>query len=157
MIPEDALRTNLGGWKRGQPDRARFYASKRIVVLPEVTMMIAIVEDDASVRAATQSLVRSLGFAACSFSDAEEFLRSPCATKASCLIADVQMPGMSGIDLQSILCDRGCDTPIIFITAFSNETIRARAMKAGAVSFLDKPVDVQTLIASLDQALNRRK
>src|SRR5436305_9658650 len=72
------------------------------VVLPAVKM-IAIVEDDASVRAATQSLVRSLGFSACSFSDAEEFLRSPCATKASCLIADVQMPGMSGIDLQSVL------------------------------------------------------
>jgi FixJ family two-component response regulator len=130
---------------------------KGLVVLPEVTMMIAIVEDDASVRAATQSLVRSLGFAACSFSDAEEFLRSPYAAKASCLIADVQMPGMSGIDLQRVLCARGCDTPMIFITAFSNETVRAQAIKAGAVSFLDKPVDVQTLIESLDQALNRRK
>jgi FixJ family two-component response regulator len=67
------------------------------------------------------------------------------------------MPGMSGIDLQRVLCARGCDTPMIFITAFSNETVRAQAIKAGAVSFLDKPVDVQTLIESLDQALNRRK
>jgi FixJ family two-component response regulator len=130
---------------------------QRVGRLPEVTTMIAIVEDDSSVRAATQSLVRSLGLAACSFSDAEEFLRSPCATKASCLIADVQMPGMSGIDLQRVLCARGCDTPIIFITAFSNDAVRAQAIKAGAVSFLDKPVDVQTLIESLDQALNRSK
>lgn len=118
--------------------------------------MIAIVEDDASVRAATLSLVRSLGFAACTFPDAEEFLQSSCVTEASCLIADVQMPGMSGIDLQRVLCDRGSETPIIFITAFADETVRARAIEAGAISFLYKPVDCQTLVESLDKALNRR-
>jgi FixJ family two-component response regulator len=137
-------------------NRAPFPGLKGLFVLPELPI-IAIVDDDASVRTATQSLVRSLGFTACTFADAEEFLRFPRMSEASCLIADVQMPGMSGVDLQRVLCAEGRDTPIIFITAFYDEAIRARAMKAGAVSFLSKPVNCQTLVECLNKALNRRR
>ena len=115
--------------------------------------MIAIVEDDESVRAATECLVRALGFNAYPFASAEEFLQSPRLNDASCVIADVQMPGMSGIELQSRLIALGRPTPIIFMTAFHEESIRARAMQAGAVCFLGKPVDVPMLIECLDKAV----
>jgi FixJ family two-component response regulator len=118
--------------------------------------MIAIVEDDASVRVATECLVRSLGFVACTFASAEEFLQFPRLNDTSCVIADVQMPGMSGIELQSRLISLGRCTPIIFMTAFPEESIRARAMQAGAMCFLGKPVDVQRLIECLDKAVNGR-
>jgi FixJ family two-component response regulator len=117
--------------------------------------VIAIVEDDASVRNAMQNLVRSLGFIACMFASAEDFLQSPRLNDMACVIADVQMPGMSGVELQSRLLSRGCRTPIIFITAFHDDAIRARAMQAGAVCFLHKPVDGKTLVEFLDKALNR--
>ena len=123
--------------------------------MPRVPV-IAIIEDDASVRTATQSLVRSLGFTACTFACAEEFMQSSRVNDASCLIADVQMPGMSGVELQRVLCAQGRDTPIIFITAFQDEAIRARAMKAGAICFLSKPFDGETLIECVHKALNRR-
>jgi FixJ family two-component response regulator len=129
---------------------------KRIAILSQVPV-IAIVEDDASVRTATQSLVRSLGFTACTFACAEEFIQSPRRNDASCVITDVQMPGMSGVELQSLLIAEGRRTPIIFITAFHDEGIRARAMKAGAICFLSKPVDGQTLIECVFKALNRHK
>ena len=118
--------------------------------------MIAIVEDDASVRNAMQNLVRSLGFIACTFASAEDFLQSPRLNDTACVIADVQMPGMSGVELQSLLVSRGRRTPIIFITAFHDDAIRARAMKAGAICFLNKPVDGETLVECLDKALNSR-
>ena len=117
------------------------------------TPIIAIVEDDASVRAATECLVRSLGFVAYPFASAGEFLQSSRLNEASCVIADVQMPGMSGIELQSRLVALGRQTPIIFMTAFHNESIRARAMQEGAIGFLAKPVDAQTLIECIDKAV----
>jgi FixJ family two-component response regulator len=117
---------------------------------------ISIIDDDESVRVATQNLVRSLGFIACTFASAEEFLQSSRVNDTSCVIADVQMPGMSGVELHSLLIAQGHRTPIIFITAFHEEHIRARAMKAGAICFLSKPVDGQTLIECLDKAVKRR-
>jgi len=117
--------------------------------------VIAIIEDDASVRTATQSLVRSLGFAACTFACAEEFMQSPRLNDASCVIADVQMPGMSGVELQALFLAQGHRVPFIFITAFPEETIRERAVKAGAICFLTKPFDRLTLIKCLDTALER--
>ena len=123
--------------------------------MPQVPV-IAIIEDDASVRTATQSLVRSLGFAACTFACAEEFMQSPRLNDASCLIADVQMPGMSGVELQALLIAQGRHTPVIFMTAFHDEGIRARAMKAGAICFLSKPVDGQILIECVYKALDKR-
>jgi FixJ family two-component response regulator len=115
--------------------------------------VISVVDDDASVRAATDNLLRSLGYAVCTFVSAEEFLRSAQLNDTSCVIADVQMPGMSGVDLQARLLTQGYRVPFIFITAFPEKTICARALKAGAICFLTKPFDRQTLIRCLDTAL----
>ena len=115
--------------------------------------MISIVDDDQSVREATDALVRSLGYAAATFASAEEFLSSDRMHTTSCVIADVQMPGLSGIDLQQRLLALGLRLPIIFVTAFPDERIRRRAMDAGAVDFLSKPVSDERLISCLDAAL----
>jgi FixJ family two-component response regulator len=117
--------------------------------------VISIIDDDASVRVATNRLVRSLGYIAHTFASGDEFLRSPQLTITSCVIADIHMPGMSGIELQSRLRAQGHRLPIIFITAFPDEGIRARAMDAGAICFLSKPFDGATLIKYLDVALDR--
>ena len=122
--------------------------------MPE-TPVISIIDDDESVRIATQRLVRSLGFVAHVFACPEDFLQSPRLNDTSCLIADVQMPGMSGVELQSLLVARGRRTPMIFITAFPDEKLRARALDAGAICFLSKPFDGPTLIECLDVALKR--
>jgi FixJ family two-component response regulator len=114
---------------------------------------IAIIDDDESVRITTSSFVRSLGFAATAFSSAEEYLLSPQRYRSLCLISDVQMPGMSGLDLQSHLAAQGPRVPIIFITAFPDANIRSRALARGAVCFLDKPFDSQALSRCIDIAL----
>ena len=118
--------------------------------------VISIIDDDASVRAATDNLLRSLGYTVNTFVSAEEFLRSPHLNDTSCVIADVQMPGMSGIDLQARLLTQGYCVPFIFITAFPEETIRARALKAGAICFLTKPFNRLSLTRYLDTALERQ-
>jgi FixJ family two-component response regulator len=117
--------------------------------------LISIVDDDESIREATKGLVRSLGYEAVTFSSAEEFLQSDSVGSTSCLIADVQMPGLSGIDLQRWLIARGTWMPTIFITAFPEESSRARAMKAGAAGFLAKPFSAESLVRCLDSALGR--
>jgi FixJ family two-component response regulator len=98
--------------------------------------MLSIIDDDESVRAATQCLLRSLGYVTHTFASAEEFLLSPYVSETSCVIADVHMPKMSGLELQSRLRAKGHRTPIIFITAFPEEKLRARALQGGAVCFL---------------------
>ncbi len=115
---------------------------------------IAIVDDDESVRVATASLVRSLGMSTMTFASAEEFLDSSEALAAQCLIADVQMPGMSGIELQTRLLQTGRRLPIIFITAFPEERIRERAQRCGAIGFLKKPFDGDVMIDCIDRALH---
>jgi FixJ family two-component response regulator len=115
--------------------------------------MIAIVDDDEAVREATRSLVRSLGFYAATFASAEEFLESSCFGDASCVIADVQMPGMGGVELQRRLQGTGHHMPLIFITAFPEEHIRRQVKAAGAVGFLAKPFEGRCLIACIDKAL----
>jgi FixJ family two-component response regulator len=92
------------------------------------------------------SLVRSLGYRHCLFSCAEDFLASSQINGTDCLISDVQMPGMDGLDLQRILAQDGRDIPIIFITAYPKESVRARALAAGAVCFLAKPYNAQAII-----------
>jgi FixJ family two-component response regulator len=114
---------------------------------------ISIVDDDASVRAATESLVRSLGFTARTFASAAEFLCSPYLEATACVIADVAMPDMSGVEMQDALIERGSRLPVIFITAFPEERTRKRALDAGAVGFLSKPFDACTMIDCLDKAL----
>jgi FixJ family two-component response regulator len=116
---------------------------------------ISIIDDDASVRAATHNLVRSYGYSAQTFASAEDFLRSAHLNDTSCVIADVQMPAMSGVELLILLRNRGNTVPFIFITAFPDEDLRARALKAGAVGFLAKPFDGPVLISCLDAALKQ--
>ena len=110
------------------------------------SQIVSIVDDDASVRAAMRSLLRSLGFVAFAFESAEDFLRSPRVDDSSCLITDVQMPGMSGLDLQDRLIAQGSRIPIIFITAFPEQNIRSRAQASGARGFLEKPFAARTVI-----------
>jgi FixJ family two-component response regulator len=118
--------------------------------------LIAIVDDDDAVRVATGRLVRSFGLAAHTFASAESFLQSSLVSQTQCLILDVQMPKMSGVELQDHLSHIGLDIPIIFITAYPDETVRARALGAGAVCFLHKPFDQQRLAECLGRALGGR-
>jgi FixJ family two-component response regulator len=115
--------------------------------------VISIIDDDGSVRAATRNLVRSLGYVVHTFASAEDFLRSPHLNDTSCVITDVRMPDMSGLDLQAHLLAKGQTFPFIFVTAFSVESDRDRALKAGATCFLSKPFDGETLIECLEAAL----
>lgn len=115
--------------------------------------LISIVDDDEPNREAIEALVRSLGYTVATFASAEEYLRSDCLESSSCVITDLQMPGMSGADLQDRLIADGCHTPIIFMTAFSEEKIRARVLGAGALCFLSKPFSDECLIRCLDKAL----
>src|SRR5262249_20593491 len=115
--------------------------------------VISIVDDDPSVREAIFGLVRSLGFDAVAFPSAEDFLQSEQIDETTCLITDVQMPGLTGIELQSHLISRGSAVPIIFVTASPERRIEAEARRAGAVAFLNKPFDDKTLIECLNQAV----
>jgi FixJ family two-component response regulator len=115
--------------------------------------VISVIDDDASVRAATNNLLSSHGYLVHTFASAEEFLQSSHLRDTSCVIADVKMPTMSGLELQADLLARGHSLPFIFITAFAIESDRARALKAGAVCYLTKPFDGEALIACLDAAL----
>lgn len=127
-------------------------ASSRTQNLPKVPV-ISIVDDNESVREATKALIRSLGYATATFASAEEYLRSDRTRDTSCLIADVQMPGLSGVELQDRLIAGGKRTPVIFMTAFPEENIRARVLKAGAFGYLSKPFNDECLIKCLDAAL----
>ena len=118
--------------------------------------MISIVDDDKSVRETTSSLVRSLGLNARAFASAEEFLLSDQLSDTACLITDVQMQGMSGVELQSQLLAQGRHMPIIFMTAFPEERIRKSVLNAGAIGFLSKPFDEECLIDCLDKALGAK-
>jgi FixJ family two-component response regulator len=103
--------------------------------------VVSIIDDDASVRAGIESLVMSIGFAARVFESAEAFLHSSQVEGTSCLITDVQMPGMSGLELQSQLISQGVHLPIILITGFPEQSARERALGAGALAYLEKPFD----------------
>jgi len=118
--------------------------------------VISVVDDHASVRVGTENLLNSLGYTVHTFASAEEFLRSAHFSDTSCVITDVQLPAMSGVQLQALLLAQGHHVPIIFITAFSDDAVRARALQAGAICFLTKPLDRLTLIKCLETALERR-
>jgi FixJ family two-component response regulator len=117
--------------------------------------IVSIIDDDESVRLAVKSLVRSLGLMAYTFASAEEFLQSPHVNDTSCLITDVQLPGMNGLQLQSLVLAQRRDVPIIFVTAFPEERFQKGALEAGAVAFLSKPFDGQALITLVEGALKR--
>jgi FixJ family two-component response regulator len=115
---------------------------------------ISIIDDDELVREATSGLVRSLGFEAATFASAEEFLDSPGLRETACIITDVQMKGLSGVELQERLVTDRRHVPIVFMTAFPDPRLRARVMAAGAVGFLSKPFKGESLISCLKRALH---
>lgn len=115
--------------------------------------VISVVDDDTSCRRATARLIHSLGHTVASFGSAEEFLDSGRVDETACLVSDVKMPGMTGIELQRRLCEMGCRLPVIFITAFPETNARSRALASGAVGFLNKPFHDDELISCLDRAL----
>ena len=117
-------------------------------------LMIAIVDDDDAVREAMKLLMRSFGYHASTFDSADEFLKSKQFSNTPCIITDLQMPGLSGLDLQDLLIARGHRFPIIFITGYPDENLRARAMKAGAICFLTKPCNGDHLLGCLEKALS---
>ena len=117
--------------------------------------VISIIDDDASVREAIARLVRSLGHRAAVFSSAEEYLQSGRVRDSDCLITDLNMPGMSGAALQDRLIADGLRTPIIFMTAYFEEKVSARALQAGASGFLRKPFEDDSLIDCLTKALKQ--
>jgi FixJ family two-component response regulator len=115
--------------------------------------VISIIDDDASVRAAEARLLTSMGFAVHAFASANEFLTSPLLKDTLCIVADVEMPGMSGLELQDHLIAHGANIPVIFVTAFPEDRARERAMKGGAVCFLSKPFDDAALLECVERTL----
>ena len=122
----------------------------------EQVPVISIVDDDESVREATRSLVRSLGYDALTFCSAEEFLESAQATATACLITDVQMPGLSGVELQDRLIADGHCMPMIFVSAFPDERLQQQVLQSGAIGYLRKPFKEDRLIEFIDAALKSR-
>jgi FixJ family two-component response regulator len=119
--------------------------------------LISIVDDDTAARAGTRALVESLGYKAVSFSSAEHFLKSDMIRETACLITDLQMPDLNGLELQELLRSQGYRMPIILITAYPNENHRIRALNGGAVGFLSKPFDEASLIDCLTVAIKQRE
>jgi FixJ family two-component response regulator len=115
--------------------------------------VISVVDDDASIRMAADSLLRARGYTVSTFASAAEFLRSRQLDETSCVITDVRMPDMSGVELQTVVRNQGRSTPFILITAFPEESARLRALHDGAVCFLSKPFDAPTLIRCVEAAL----
>jgi len=115
--------------------------------------LVAILDDDELMRSALQGLLKAVGLPAQAFASAEEFLKSDERQQIACLIADIRMPGMSGLELQAQLNNERCRIPIIFITAHGDEKMRMQALRAGAVEFLAKPFDDEVLLESVRAAL----
>lgn len=128
------------------PERTPFTMSK----IPAV----AIVDDDEGVRSSLTSLLRSLGYEVRSYASAQEFLDDDAAGNPGCMIADIQMPGMTGDELQAELIARGRVFPMIFMTAFPTAATRARVMAAGALAYLDKPADGEAIVRFAERALS---
>jgi FixJ family two-component response regulator len=117
--------------------------------------LVAIVDDDESVQRALQDLIESDGLSALCFGSAEQFLDSEARNKAACLIADIRMPGLSGLELQAKLKAERCRIPVVFITAHGDAEMRIHAMREGAVQFLSKPFDDTVLLEIVHAALKR--
>lgn len=121
--------------------------------MPKAGPLIAIVDDNSSMREAIGGLVESVGYRAASAASAEEFLGSRHVHRTSCLIADMQMPGMTGLELHQRLSAAGKGIPTILITAYPDERVRERALAAGVVGYLAKPFDEDDLLACIGSAL----
>jgi len=123
----------------------------------ESDTVIAIVDDDPSVREGLQALIQSAGWRAENFASAQEFLNRPGAEAPSCLVLDLQLPGLSGLDLQKRMAEVGVEIPIVFLTGHGNIPASVKAMKAGAVEFLTKPFDEQELLQAVQEAIERNR
>jgi FixJ family two-component response regulator len=123
------------------------------MVIRKKGSMVAIVDDDDLMRGALQGLLKSVGLRAQAFASAEEFLNSGQQHEVGCLVADIRMPGMSGLELQAKLNADQCRIPTIFITAHGDEKMRMQALRAGAVEFMAKPFDDEALLESVRAAL----
>jgi len=123
--------------------------------LRETDAIVAIVDDDPSVRRGLQRLIRSAGWKTETFASAQEFLARPGTDAPSCLVLDLQLPDLSGLDLQKRLAEAGLETPIVFLTGHGNIPASVKAMKAGAIEFLTKPVDQQDLLKAVQEAIER--
>jgi len=121
----------------------------------ESDTLIAIVDDDLSVREGLRSLIRSAGFRVETFVSAQEFLARPGAEAPSCLVLDLQLPGLSGLELQKRMAEAGLEIPIVFLTGHGNIPASVQAMKAGAVEFLTKPFDEQEFLQAIQEAIER--
>jgi FixJ family two-component response regulator len=117
------------------------------------TKMVVIVDDDELMRAALQGLLKAVGLCAQAFASAEEFLKSGLQRETACLIADIRMPGMSGLELQAKLNAERCCIPTIFITAHGDSKMRMQALRAGAAEFLTKPFDDEVLLENVRAAM----
>jgi FixJ family two-component response regulator len=117
--------------------------------------VIAIVDDDASVQRGLQRLIRSAGWKVETFASAQEFLARSRAELPNCVLLDLQLPGLSGLDLQKRMAEVGLEIPIVFLTGHGNIPVSVQAMKAGAVQFLTKPVDEQELLQAIEEAVER--
>jgi FixJ family two-component response regulator len=117
--------------------------------------LISIVDDDESVRQALKSLIDSVGFRAQVFGSGEEFLNSAYVLQTACLIADVRMPGMNGLELQERLIAAGSLIPIVFISAHDDREARNRGLKAGAIAFLQKPFSEDSLLGAISAGLDK--
>jgi FixJ family two-component response regulator len=124
-------------------------------MMPAGAPIVFIVDDDADVRASIQDLLESVGLRSQSFGTAEEFLRSERPDAPSCLVLDVRLPGVSGMDFQGRLADAGIQIPIIFVTGHGDIPMTVKAMKSGAVEFLTKPFQDRDLLGAIRQALDR--
>ena len=118
--------------------------------------LVSIVDDDALARDGIRALVESLGYNSATFMSAENFLEDGLIAETTCLITDLQMPGLSGLELQQVLRSQGYHTPVILITAYSNEKHQTRALNNGAIGFLTKPFDERLLIECLTTAIELR-
>jgi len=123
--------------------------------MPEPEAVVFVVDDDASMREALDSLLRSAGFRAETFASAQEFLTRPRTDAPSCLVLDVRLPGLSGLDLQERMAELELEIPIVFVTGHGDVPTSVRAMKAGAVEFLTKPFEDQDLLDAIRQAIDR--
>ena len=119
--------------------------------------LISIVDDDESIRAAVEGLMRSLGYAAKSFASAQDFMASRHLHRTACLIADVNMPGMTGPDLHRHLLASNIGIPTILITAYPDDGVRDRALRAGVICYLSKPFDEAALLSCVQSALGKRR
>ena len=125
--------------------------------MPDIKPVVFVVDDDISVRESLESLIRCEGWQPKTFASAQQFLDQPQAIVPNCLVLDVSLPGLNGLDLQKLVADKRTDMPIIFITGYGDVPITVQAMKAGAVEFLTKPFNDDVLLTAIRSALERSR